>query len=119
MASSSAFLSGGPGTKGHIGKHRGARFGKCLPQNTDQFLSESETKKLCISESKIKIAQPDPTQKKNVSKKVPTDPQHWSVVRCMKPLAFFLIIFILVCGIWSQFFMIKLISWKARGAIDI
>ena len=34
------------------------------------------------------------------------------LVKCMKPLAFFLIIFILVCGIWSQFFMIKLISWK-------
>jgi hypothetical protein len=34
------------------------------------------------------------------------------LVKCMKPLAFFLIVFILVCGIWSQFFMIKLISWK-------
>ena len=27
-------------------------------------------------------------------------------------MALFLIIFILVCGIWSQFFMIKLIDWK-------
>merc|ERR1719411_2339596 len=27
-------------------------------------------------------------------------------------MAFFLIIFILVCGIWSQFFMIKLIDWR-------
>jgi len=34
------------------------------------------------------------------------------MVKIMKPLAFFLIIFILVCGIWSQFFMIKLIDWK-------
>ena len=34
------------------------------------------------------------------------------LVKCMKPMAFFLIIFILVCGIWSQFFMIKLISWR-------
>ena len=34
------------------------------------------------------------------------------LVKIMKPLALFLIIFILVCGIWSQFFMIKLIDWK-------
>jgi hypothetical protein len=34
------------------------------------------------------------------------------LVKCMKPMAFFLIVFILVCGIWSQFFMIKLITWK-------
>jgi len=34
------------------------------------------------------------------------------MVRIMRPLAFFLIIFILVCGIWSQFFMIRLIDWK-------
>merc|ERR1711892_713311 len=34
------------------------------------------------------------------------------MVKIMKPLALFLIIFILVCGIWSQFFMIKLITWK-------
>jgi len=34
------------------------------------------------------------------------------MVKIMKPLALFLIIFILVCGIWSQFFMIKLIDWK-------
>jgi len=34
------------------------------------------------------------------------------MVKVMKPMAFFLIIFILVCGIWSQFFMIKLISWR-------
>jgi len=34
------------------------------------------------------------------------------MVKIMKPLALFLIIFILVCGIWSQFFMIRLIDWK-------
>jgi len=34
------------------------------------------------------------------------------MVKLMKPLSLFLIIFILVCGIWSQFFMIKLIDWK-------
>jgi len=34
------------------------------------------------------------------------------MVKIMKPLALFLIIFILVCGIWSQFFMIKLIDWQ-------
>jgi len=34
------------------------------------------------------------------------------MVKIMKPLALFLILFILVCGIWSQFFMIKLIDWK-------
>jgi len=34
------------------------------------------------------------------------------MVRIMKPLALFLIVFILVCGIWSQFFMIKLITWQ-------
>merc|ERR1712170_38700 len=34
------------------------------------------------------------------------------LVKILKPMAFFLIIFILVCGIWSQFFMIKLIDWK-------
>jgi len=34
------------------------------------------------------------------------------MVKILKPLAFFLIVFILVCGIWSQFFMIKLISWR-------
>jgi len=34
------------------------------------------------------------------------------MVKIMKPLALFLIVFILVCGIWSQFFMIKLISWR-------
>jgi len=34
------------------------------------------------------------------------------MVKIMKPLALFLIVFILVCGIWSQFFMIRLIDWK-------
>ena len=34
------------------------------------------------------------------------------LVKILKPMAFFLIIFILVCGIWSQFFMIKLIDWR-------
>merc|ERR1719420_520544 len=34
------------------------------------------------------------------------------LVKILKPMAFFLIIFILVCGIWSQFFMIKLITWQ-------
>jgi sodium/bile acid cotransporter 3/5 len=34
------------------------------------------------------------------------------MVKIMKPMALFLIVFILVCGIWSQFFMIKLISWR-------
>merc|ERR1719427_405188 len=34
------------------------------------------------------------------------------LVKIMKPLALFLILFILICGIWSQFFMIKLIDWK-------
>lgn len=34
------------------------------------------------------------------------------MVKLIKPLALFLIIFILVCGIWSQFFMVKLISWR-------
>jgi len=34
------------------------------------------------------------------------------LVKILKPLALFLILFILVCGIWSQFFMIKLISWR-------
>ena len=34
------------------------------------------------------------------------------MVRFMKPLALFLIVFILVCGIWSQFFMLKLITWR-------
>jgi hypothetical protein len=34
----------------------------------------------------------------------------------MKPMAFFLILFILVCGIWSQFFMIQLISWRVALA---
>jgi len=34
------------------------------------------------------------------------------LVRLLKPLALFLIVFILVCGIWSQFFMIQLIDWK-------
>jgi len=34
------------------------------------------------------------------------------MVKILKPLALFLIIFILVCGIWSQFFMIQLITWK-------
>ena len=33
-------------------------------------------------------------------------------VKLLKPLALFLIVFILVCGIWSQFFMIQLIDWK-------
>merc|ERR1712079_348956 len=34
------------------------------------------------------------------------------LVKTLKPMALFLIVFILVCGIWSQFFMIKLIDWK-------
>jgi len=34
------------------------------------------------------------------------------MVKVMKPFALLLILFILVCGIWSQFFMIKLISWR-------
>merc|ERR1712165_135322 len=34
------------------------------------------------------------------------------LVKILKPMAFFLIVFILVCGIWSQFFMIKLIDWR-------
>jgi len=34
------------------------------------------------------------------------------LVKILKPMALFLILFILVCGIWSQFFMIKLISWR-------
>jgi len=34
------------------------------------------------------------------------------MVKIMKPLALFLIVFILACGIWSQFFMIKLITWR-------
>ena len=34
------------------------------------------------------------------------------LVKIMKPVSLFLIVFILVCGIWSQFFMIKLIDWK-------
>ena len=34
------------------------------------------------------------------------------LVKIMRPISFLLIIFILVCGIWSQFFMIKLIDWK-------
>ena len=34
------------------------------------------------------------------------------LVKILKPMALFLIVFILVCGIWSQFFMIKLIDWK-------
>jgi len=34
------------------------------------------------------------------------------MVRFMKPFALFLIVFILVCGIWSQFFMLKLITWR-------
>ena len=34
------------------------------------------------------------------------------MVKIMKPLALFLILFILVCGVWSQFFMIKLITWN-------
>ena len=39
-----------------------------------------------------------------------------ALVKIMKPLAFFLIVFILVCGIWSQFFMIKLITWRTALA---
>merc|ERR1711902_423135 len=35
-----------------------------------------------------------------------------AMVKILKPMALFLIIFILVCGIWSQFFMIKLITWQ-------
>ena len=38
------------------------------------------------------------------------------MVRFMKPLALFLIVFILVCGIWSQFFMLKLITWRTALA---
>jgi len=34
------------------------------------------------------------------------------LVKCLKPMALFLIVFILICGIWSQFFMIKLIDWR-------
>ena len=34
------------------------------------------------------------------------------LVKILKPMAFFLIVFILVCGIWSQFFMIQLIDWR-------
>ena len=34
------------------------------------------------------------------------------LVKIMQPVSFVLILFILVCGIWSQFFMIKLIDWK-------
>merc|ERR1712183_352839 len=34
------------------------------------------------------------------------------LAKILKPMAFFLIVFILVCGIWSQFFMIKLIDWR-------
>jgi len=34
------------------------------------------------------------------------------LVKIMRPISFLLILFILVCGIWSQFFMIKLIDWK-------
>jgi len=34
------------------------------------------------------------------------------MVKILKPMALLLIIFILVAGIWSQFFMIKLIDWK-------
>ena len=34
------------------------------------------------------------------------------LVKIMRPVSFLLILFILVCGIWSQFFMIKLIDWK-------
>ena len=34
------------------------------------------------------------------------------LVKILKPMALFLIVFILVCGIWSQWFMIKLISWR-------
>merc|ERR1719237_1290983 len=33
------------------------------------------------------------------------------LVKIMRPVSFVLIIFILVCGIWSQLFMIKLIDW--------
>merc|ERR1712203_986333 len=38
------------------------------------------------------------------------------MVRFMKSLALFLIVFILVCGIWSQFFMLKLITWRTALA---
>merc|ERR1711974_10661 len=38
------------------------------------------------------------------------------MVRFMKPLALFLIVFILVCGIWSQLFMLKLITWRTALA---
>merc|ERR1719400_1345693 len=34
------------------------------------------------------------------------------LVKIMRPVSFLLILFILICGIWSQFFMIKLIDWK-------
>jgi sodium/bile acid cotransporter 3/5 len=34
------------------------------------------------------------------------------MVKVMRPVSFLLIIFILVCGVWSQFFMIKLITWQ-------
>merc|ERR1719322_1554322 len=34
------------------------------------------------------------------------------LVKILKPMSFLLILFILICGIWSQFFMIKLIDWK-------
>merc|ERR1712241_1670096 len=34
------------------------------------------------------------------------------LVKIMRPISFLLILFILICGIWSQFFMIKLIDWK-------
>jgi len=34
------------------------------------------------------------------------------LVKILRPMALFLIVFILVCGIWSQFFMIRLIDWK-------
>merc|ERR1711874_323253 len=34
------------------------------------------------------------------------------LVKILKPMALFLIVFILVCGIWSQFFMLKLITWR-------
>jgi sodium/bile acid cotransporter 3/5 len=34
------------------------------------------------------------------------------LVKIMRPISFLLILFILICGIWSQFFMIKLIDWR-------
>ena len=34
------------------------------------------------------------------------------MAKILKPMALFLIIFILVCGIWSQLFMVKLIDWQ-------